>query len=71
MTVGYKIHNYPDYNCRCRRKDLPYVPVVPKTRTVTLAEYSYGINGSDRAWTTVEGGRLLYTGRTCEVEVPE
>jgi hypothetical protein len=23
MTAGYKIHNYPDYNFRCRRKDLP------------------------------------------------
>lgn len=56
-------------------KDIAEVGILPadkpRMRQVTLREYRYGINGSDRAWTTVEGGSLLYTERTCKSEVPE
>ena len=58
------------FQLRCRRKDLPPVPVVPKTRTVTLREYS---DHDDRKYWTSLPGKFLgrQTGRTCVTEVPE
>lgn len=77
--VGERIGDHPEWQFRCHRKDLPPrkvvpvteadmppVPVVPKTRTVTLREYTID---NATVWTSAhwtEG-----TGRTTEVEVPE
>ena len=49
------------------RKDLPVMPVVPKTRTVTLREYI--MNGKSY-WTTSDA-EIGYTERTAVTEVPE